>query len=65
MGKRLLAIAGLVIVLLAGCSNNPATEPGEEKNGFKTATVEVDGRSVPCVTWQSGYSGGLSCDWSK
>lgn len=59
-------IAGLVgVLLLAGCSSNAMTKTGTG-NGGSLKTYDVDlpnGNTVLCVVYESGYAGGLSCDW--
>lgn len=58
----------LIFVALAGCSNEAPTMPktAEGTPGY-VATFwadSIDGRQIPCVSWNFSYGGGLSCDWS-
>lgn len=61
--SRLLLAAA--VLMLAGCAeqNDPA-DPSGPAGKFRTTTVTVDGREVPCITWKHYNAGGLSCDWS-
>lgn len=51
-------------LLLAGCGNDPAAPDTEPDGYFGVTDVDVGDRTIPCVTWKSGYAGGVSCDWS-
>jgi len=60
----------LAVALCAGCSgeSNPAQEPVDvaTRNGMRGNMQEIrlkDG--TRCVTWKSGYGGGLSCEWRR
>lgn len=69
---RLVKAALVVATVLAatGCSsglgpsNDPAQPDPNPAGYFRTVTVKVDGRDVPCVTWKQSNAGGISCDWS-
>lgn len=49
---------------LAACGA-PADDPGSGRSGFSVDQVDVNGRQVTCISWKSGYGGGLSCDWGR
>ena len=66
MKKKLITALVLCLISLTGCSaESSAKDPKVSTGSFKTTIVNVDGRDIPCITWQLGYSGGISCDWSK
>lgn len=67
-------LASFVVAMLAGCSSDQPTE-AEVKQAWEQANqtaqaetrvvvVEVGGRKIPCVIWDSYKAGGISCDWS-
>ncbi|UGS26354.1 hypothetical protein K8F61_17265 [Microbacterium resistens] len=60
-----LALGGLV---LSGCASggSPAVDgdAGQRSSKLYERTISLtDGRTVTCITYRSGYAGGLSCDW--
>lgn len=64
--KAALTVAAVLAVTGCGDSdpaNGPANPDPSPGGYFRTVTVNVDGRQVPCVTWKQGYAGGISCDW--
>ncbi|MDS1269688.1 hypothetical protein RIF23_05210 [Lipingzhangella sp. LS1_29] len=64
------AFAGplLTLLLLAGCGNNSADanddNTGPEWGHTDVFTEEVNGEEIVCVNWESGDSGGLTCDFA-
>ena len=65
MKKKLITALVLCLISLTGCSESPAKDPKVSTGSFKTTIVNVDGRDIPCITWNLGYGGGISCDWNK
>ena len=65
MKKKLITALVLCLISLTGCAESPTKDPKVSTGSFKTTIVNVDGRDIPCITWQLGYSGGISCDWNK
>lgn len=71
MRRRKLAVTLIVAALaLTGCGygGNPESDDnagGESRNLYERSITLTDGRDVTCVVYQSGYKGGLSCDWEN
>lgn len=69
LGWRIVAalMAGAVALGAAGCGldDGSPSDPGDGTNGYvEVFTVAMpDGARLPCVSWRSGYAGGMSCDW--
>lgn len=60
---KLAFAAGASLLLLAGCANSPTSPDGQPAGYFRTTTVKVGDREIPCITWKQGHGGGISCDW--
>ena len=65
--KRIVATV-LCAIVLTGCS--PIGKSGSGESFESVYTREVihrlsDGRVLTCITYKSGYGGGISCDWEN
>lgn len=63
MTKRIVGatVAIAAMFALAGCGTGDRDSTHE--NNLTTRVVIVDGREVTCVTYPSGWVGGIDCDW--
>jgi hypothetical protein len=59
----LAVIFGAAVVLMVGCGNDPTNPDSGNRGYYNVNDVNVHGRMVTCVSWRSGYGGGISCDW--
>lgn len=63
--RRLAVVLPLVVLALAACAPEPATDPGDDAGKLKAWTVVLpDGRSVVCVA-SVDYRSGVDCDWDS
>lgn len=60
--------ASFAMAMLAGCTTAAKPETVELGHQLPAQTrlvfVDVNGRTVPCVIFDGGRAGGISCDWS-
>lgn len=63
MKKRIAAAAGAItaVVTLTACGTGGGVDTHE--SDLTTQVITVDGREVTCVTYPSGFVGGIDCDW--
>lgn len=63
------ALSALILVLaLTACGSGGSPESdggaGSSSSYLYERTVSLtDGRTVTCIVYAEGYTGGLSCDW--
>jgi len=59
--KRVLVV--LTALLLVGCTG--ADEQGNPGSIGYVEYTTPDGRVIPCLTYNTGYAGDISCDWNQ
>lgn len=67
---RAVILAGIALGAFAGCGEpSKPSEPGKTDGAYEViyadvTYADVNGRKVPCVIWDGGQAGGISCDWA-
>lgn len=63
MTKRIAAAAAAIAAVLALTACGTGGGDSTHESDLTPQVITVNGREVTCVTYPTGYVGGIDCDW--
>lgn len=63
MKKRIAAATGAIAAMVTLTACGTGGQDSTHESDLITQVITVDGREVTCVTYPTGFVGGIDCDW--